>query len=86
MVIDELQLLDGFFDNDSFILRGILGHAVFESYKLEGLLSFSRLIQEGEPLRIIIDDGLSIPVPLQLNLRLKNELEMLAFYLKTKNE
>lgn len=83
MVIDELELLDGFFDNDRFILRGILGHAVFGNYNLEGLLSFSRLIQEGEPLRLIIDDDLSIPVPIELNIQLKKELEMLTYYLKT---
>jgi hypothetical protein len=77
-VIDQLEIVDGYFDGERFIMRGIAGYAVFGTYKAEGLRSMARLIQEGEPLQFTIDKERTIFVPVEQNGRLKQELLMIA--------
>jgi hypothetical protein len=84
MVIDYLRLIDGFIENDRFILRGILGNAAFGSYRADGLLSISRLIQEGEPIKLVFDKDLCISIPVELNLLLKKEFETIYNYIQQK--
>lgn len=82
MVIDNLRLIDGFFENDSFNIRGILRHAVFESFKADGVIMLARLIQEDEPIKLIIDRDSCISIPVELNLLLKKEFETIYNYLQ----
>ncbi|MBA2873153.1 hypothetical protein HNQ85_003491 [Anoxybacillus calidus] len=77
-VIDQLELIDGYFDEDSFYMRGIAGFAIEGRYKANGLRSLARLIHENEPFNIIIDSERTIFVPVELNAKLKQELFMIA--------
>lgn len=77
-VIDELKVIDGYFDGDRFIMRGIGGYAVEGFYKAEGLTSLARLIHDNEPFSFIIDKNRTIFVPVEINRQLKNELFMIA--------
>lgn len=76
--IDDLKIIDGFFDGDRFIMRGISGHVVNGVYRAYGLRSMARLVLEGEPLSLVIDKECTIHVPVELNGQLKQELFMIA--------
>lgn len=78
MTVDQLNLIDGYFEGKRFIMRGILGYAVSGVFNAEGLLSLVRLIHDDELVNFIMDDGISIPVPVELNVNLKKELIMIA--------
>jgi hypothetical protein len=77
-VIDQLQVIDGYFEDDVFYMRGIAGYAVEGRYKAKGLRSMARLIDENEPFSFIIDKETMVHVPLELNARIKKELNMIA--------
>ncbi|MFJ7978443.1 hypothetical protein ACIQZI_22815 [Peribacillus sp. NPDC096379] len=77
-VIDELEVLDGYFDGDRFILRGINGHAIYGAYKADNMLSLARLIHDNEPFSFTIDKEKMIRIPRELNKRIKYELTMIA--------
>jgi hypothetical protein len=77
-VIDNLEIIDGYFDGNRFMLRGIAGYGVTGTYKADGLRSMARLIQEGEPLQFTIDKERTIFVPVEKNRKLKQELFMIA--------
>jgi hypothetical protein len=81
MFIDNLKLIIGFIENDRFIMRGILGNAVLGSYRADGLISIARLIQEGEPLKLVFDKELCISIPIDLNLMLREEIITICNYL-----
>lgn len=51
-IIDQLQIVEGYFDGNRFRLRGIAGYAVDAVYAAEGLRSMARLIQANELLNI----------------------------------
>lgn len=76
--IDELTLIDGYFDGDRFIMRGIGGNAVEGFYKAEGLYSLARIIHDNEPFSFIIDKDRTLFVPVELNKQLKKELFLIA--------
>ncbi|ODA14957.1 hypothetical protein A5N86_17215 [Geobacillus thermoleovorans] len=46
---DSLQVLDGYFQDDFFICRGILGHAVYHRYTASDLRLFANVIREDKP-------------------------------------
>lgn len=77
-VIDQLEIIDGYFEDNKFIMRGIAGHAMIGTYKAEGMRSLARLIQDSEPFSFTIDKERTIFVPVELNLQLKKELNMIA--------
>lgn len=77
-VTDNLEIIDGYFVDGRFIMRGIAGHAVVGTYKANGLRSMARLIQEGEQLNFTIDKERTIFVPVEKNGQLKRELFMIA--------
>lgn len=77
-LIDELEVIDGYFQDNRFIMRGIGGHAVYGKYKSEGLRSMARLINNKVPLTIVIDKEREIFIPVKFNERLKQELYWIA--------
>lgn len=76
-VIDELQVIDGYFDDDRFIMRGIARHAMIGAYKAEGLRSMARLI-DNTPMSFKIDKDKTVFVPVEANARIKKELNKIA--------
>lgn len=77
-VIDELKVIDGYFDEDRFIMRGLGGNALEGFYKAEGLYSLARLIHDKEPFSFIIDKDRTLFVPVELNKQIKKELFLIA--------
>jgi hypothetical protein len=77
-MIDELKIIDGYFEADRFIMRGIAGHAIYGAYKAEGLRSLARLIHDDEPFSFSIDKDRTIFVPFELNKQIIKELNMIA--------
>ena len=77
-LIDELEVIDGYFQDNRFIMRGICGQAVYGKYKSEGLRSMARLINTKVPLTIVIDKEREIRIPMKFNERLKQELYWIA--------
>lgn len=76
-VIDKLQVIDGYFENDRFIMRGIAGNAIYGAYKTDGLRSMARLIGD-TPITLTIDKDRYIRVPIEANARIKYELNLIA--------
>jgi hypothetical protein len=83
-IIDQLEVIDGYFDDDSFYMRGIAGFAIEGRYKANGLRSMARLIDENEPFAFIIDRERKVYVPIEFNKRIKQELFMIADELESK--
>jgi hypothetical protein len=61
-----------------FIMRGIVGYAMYGRYKAEGLRSMARLIHDNEPFSFTIDKERTVYVPVETNKKLKDELNMIA--------
>ena len=59
-------------------MRGIAGHAMIGTYRAEGLYSLARLIHDDEAFSFTIDKERTIFVPVELNVKLKKELNMIA--------
>lgn len=76
--IDELKVIDGYFDGDRFIMRRIGGNAVEGYYKAEGLTSMARIIHDNEPFSFTIDKNRTLFVPVELNKQIKKELFLIA--------
>jgi hypothetical protein len=83
-VIDNLEIIDGYFDGEQFIMRGIAGYAVFGTYKAKGLRSLANLIGD-DPLNFKVDKERSIFVPVEKNAQLKKELLLIADQLEKEN-
>lgn len=81
-VIDQLEIIDGYFEDNRFIMRGIAGVAVEGKYKADGLYSLVRLIHDDEPFSFTIDKERTVFVPVEFNVKLKRELNMIANELK----
>ncbi|MGM7637605.1 hypothetical protein [Bacillus sp. Hm123] len=77
-MIDELKVIDGFFDGERFVMRGIAGFAVYGTYKADGLRSMARLIHDDGPFSLTIDKDRVIHIPVQQNKQIKKELNMIA--------
>ncbi|EMI11258.1 hypothetical protein [Anoxybacillus gonensis] len=77
-VIDQLEVIDGYFEDNIFYMRGIAGYAIEGRYKAAGLRSMARLIDENEPFSFIIDKEMMVHVPVELNKRIIQELNMIA--------
>lgn len=77
-MMDELKIIDGFFDGERFVMRGIAGFAVVGTYKAAGLRSLARLIHDNEPFSLTIDKDRVIHIPMQQNKQIKKELNMIA--------
>ena len=82
-ILDQLEVIDGYFDDNVFYMRGIAGYAIEGRYKAEGLRSLARLIDENEPFSFVIDGETMIHVPVELNKRIIQELNMIADELDT---
>lgn len=74
----ELNVLDGWIEDDRFIMRGIGKNTVYGKYKAEGLRSLARLIHENEPFSFTIDKDKVIHVPVELNRQIIAELNAIA--------
>jgi len=77
MLAIELRMVDGYFDKDTFVMKGLNGHALEGRYKAKGLRSMARLIGS-DPITLIIDKYNRIRIPVDLNNRYKLELNMIA--------
>lgn len=77
MVIDQLEVIDGYIEEDCFIMRGIAGHTMIGTYRAAGLRSMARLIDD-TPMSFTIDKEKFIRVPVELNKQIKKELNMIA--------
>ncbi|WP_338754874.1 hypothetical protein [Bacillus sp. FJAT-52991] len=77
-MIDELKIIDGFFDGERFIMRGMAGFAVYGTYKADGLRSLARLIHDDESFSLTIDKDRAIHIPVEQNEQIKMELNMIA--------
>ncbi|MBW9219802.1 hypothetical protein CI793_12320 [Anoxybacillus ayderensis] len=82
-ILDQLEVIDGYFDDNVFYMRGIGGYAIEGRYKAKGLRSLARLIDENEPFSFIVDKETIVHVPVELNKRIKQELNMIADELDT---
>lgn len=76
--IDQLEVIDGYFDGDRFIMRGLGGNAVQGIYRAEGLSSLARIIHDNEPFSFTIDKDRTLFVPVELNKQIKKELNLIA--------
>jgi hypothetical protein len=82
-IMDQLKVIDGYFDDNAFHMRGIGGLALKEGrFKANGLRSMARLIHENEPFSFTIDKETIVHVPIELNKRIKQELFMIADWLE----
>ena len=77
MPATELRVIDGYFEQDRFIMKGINGHAVEGKHRATGLRSMARLIGSC-PITLMIDKNNKIHLPIDLNDRYKFELNMIA--------
>jgi hypothetical protein len=77
-VIDQLEIIDGYFDDGSFYMRSIAGFTLTGRYQAAGLRSLARLIDENEPFSLTIGSDTMIHVPVELNAKIKKELDMIA--------
>ncbi|WP_199425730.1 hypothetical protein [Thermaerobacillus caldiproteolyticus] len=82
-ILDQLQLIDGYFEDDSFYMRSIAGFSLEGRYKAAGLRYLAVLIDENEPFSFTIGSNTMIHVPVELNEKLKQELNMIADTLDT---
>jgi hypothetical protein len=73
----HLEIIDGYFDGDRFVIKSIAGFAVNDVYKANGLRSLARLIHDNEPLNLF-DRERTIFVPVEQNAQLKRELLAIA--------
>lgn len=73
----HLEIIDGYFDGDRFVIKSIAGFAVNGVYKANGLRSLARLIHDNEPLNLF-DRERTIFVPVEQNAQLKRELLAIA--------
>lgn len=80
-MIEGLEVLDGYVQGERFILRGILGHAVYGKYKADGLRSMARLINN-EPFNMTIDEEKQIKIPADKAMIMQKELNKIADYLE----
>ncbi|MEK4886438.1 hypothetical protein NST81_17535 [Bacillus sp. FSL W8-0223] len=80
--IDNLEIIDGYIDEDRFFIKSIAGFVVNGFYKADGLRSLARLIHDDEPLNLF-DEERTIFVPVEKNVQLKKELLMIADKLDT---
>ena len=76
-IIGELKLIDGFFDDDSFFMRGINGYAIHHVYKAEGIRSLGRRIGK-KSVTLRLDEKNTLHIPKELNEQLAKELFMIA--------
>jgi hypothetical protein len=83
-VIDQLDVIDGYFDGDRFYMRGIAGYAIEGRYEATGLRTMARLIDEKESFSFVVD-GKLLHVPVELNSKIKRELNLIADALLQKN-
>lgn len=84
MIIDELKILDGYIDENRFIMRGIGENAVYGAFKADGLLAMSRLLgEQGEEFRFVIDKEKSILINAEDSITLYRELRLIADALET---
>jgi hypothetical protein len=74
----ELELIDGYFEDDAFYIRSIAGFAMEGRYKSHGLRSLARLIDDNEPFSFTIGKDTFVHVPVEINAKLKRELMMIA--------
>lgn len=77
--IDELRLLDGYIEGDKFIMRGILGHAVYSAHNAENLrmMAFS-INEQGSNFTIDIDDQKAIHINKEQSKQLRKEYLLLV--------
>jgi hypothetical protein len=75
--IDELKLIDGYFDGDRFIMRGIGGNVLEGVYKAEGLTAMASLIHDTEEFNFANKDSVLF-VPVESNKQIKKELLLIA--------
>lgn len=76
----KLDVLEGYIESgrsSRFLLRGVLGHAVYGVYKAEGLRSMARLINN-DPFIMTIDDEQQIRIPADKAIIMQNELNRIA--------
>jgi hypothetical protein len=82
-VIDTFEVIDGYFEGNRFLMRGLIGHAVLGAYTVEGLLSLARVIDSrGEVLRFSIDNDKNIELTSSQSKQLRSELFAIAAELK----
>lgn len=77
-MIDELKIIDGFFDSERFVMWGIAGFTVVGTYEADGLRSIARLIHDNEPFSLMINKDRVIHIPMSQNKQVKKELNKIA--------
>ncbi|ARP44490.1 hypothetical protein AB4J90_18925 [Geobacillus thermodenitrificans] len=82
----RLQVIDGYFDDNTFYMRSIAGFPLEGRFKAAGLRSLARLIDENEPFSFIMGQNTMIHVPVVLNRQLKQELFMIVEKLEAEKE
>lgn len=80
-MIEGLQVIDGYIQGERFIMRDILGHAVYGRYKADGLRSMARLINN-ESFNMTIDEDKQIKIPEDEAIIMQKELNKIADYLE----
>ncbi|WP_026575965.1 hypothetical protein [Bacillus sp. UNC438CL73TsuS30] len=77
--LDALKIVDGYFEDNRFIMRGLAGRAVFGTYTAAGLLSLANVISSrGEALRFTIDNDKHIELTAAQSKQFRSELLAIA--------
>ena len=76
--MDELMLVEGYFEGDRFIMKGIGGNALQGVYKADGLTAMASLIHDNEPFSFTIGSDRVLFVPVESNKQIKKELLLIA--------
>jgi len=77
MNILELQVLEGYIQEEFFILQGILGQEESGVFEAEGLRSIAKLI-DNNSFTMLLDDGRQMDIPKDKAILMKKELINLA--------
>lgn len=74
----QLEVIEGHFEGERFIMKGIGGYDISGTYKANGLLSMARLIDDDEPFSFYMGNDKSVFVPVELNKQIRKELFLIA--------
>lgn len=84
-VIDTFEIIDGYYDDQRFVMRGLAGKAVNYVYKVEGLLSLARIINNScEAVDFTIDHDTQINLTVSQFKKFRIELLAIANELRSR--
>lgn len=77
----KLEVIDGVFTRDTFMMRGVLGHAVYGHFEPSKLRRMAGLINN-EPFTYVVDEEKEVYIPADKALIMRDELYAIADYIE----